>query len=139
MRLRRRDSDVRIVAERTLQHWRFDAAADGTLWVQPAGPTLAARQLDETLQAILSAMDDDSIRCVVFDLGRVEVIGPQWTVVLALFLDFAERINAECHLTSLRAQPAAVARFYGRNPAVARLTQSDASTELCLRPLRATA
>lgn len=128
MRLTRRNRALRSASEtanRTLQQWRVDASVDGVLRIQPAGPVLRHRELADFLESVRGALDDGVIRHVIIDLARVETIGPQWTVVLAMLLDFANTVRAECHVVSLRGQPAAVAAFYQRNRAVARLVMSD--------------
>lgn len=64
---------------------------------------------------------------VIFDLSRIEALGPHWTLVLATFLHLAERLSAECHVTGLKAQPAAVVNLYRGHRAVRQLVQASRS------------
>ncbi len=102
-------------AEQLLARWRFAASADGRLWVQPAGRRLSAADLVTFLQRIRRADSSVRFREVVFDLSEVESIGPQWTLVLALLMDFARRVEARCTIVSLHGQPAAAAALYHHN------------------------
>ncbi|MFQ5424990.1 MAG: hypothetical protein ACE5F9_13565 [Phycisphaerae bacterium] len=102
-------------ADQLLARWRFAASVHGRLWVQPVSRLLSAAELVTFLKRIQRADSSVRFREVVFDLSEVETIGPQWTLVLALLVDFARRVEARCKVVSLHGQPAAAAALYRRN------------------------
>ena len=97
------------------------ASDDGVLQVRPLESTLTGAELAAILRSLSSSDVADGLKEVVFDLRNVDLIGPQWTVVLAMMIDFARRLAAKCRLVSLKGQPAAAASLYRRNAELMRL------------------
>jgi hypothetical protein len=64
---------------------------------------------------------------IVFDLSHVEMLGPQWTVVLALLIAFARGAVARCRVVSLHGQPAGVLGLHRHNRDVAALVSDQAT------------
>jgi len=115
-------------AERLLRRWEYGVRADGGLWIHPAGPVLETRELGTFLRLLADIFAEDAPAEVVFDLSAIEYLGPRWTVALAMFIDFAQRVNAPCRIAGIEGQPAAVASLYHRSPQVrALLSGRDAA------------
>jgi anti-anti-sigma regulatory factor len=106
------------------------AAADGRLWIRPLSPTLTAAELGGILQALKHSDLGSTFQQVVFDLSRVEMMGPQWTVILAMLMDFARQTAARCRIASLKEQPAAVVRLYRLSTELMRLIAWDHEARL---------
>jgi hypothetical protein len=87
-------------------------------------PTLGHEQLCKLIDQLQRERIDAGCREVVFDLSRVEKIGPQWTVVLAHLISFAHSCPARCRVISLQRQPASVFELYHRNREVASLLEN---------------
>ncbi len=124
MRWRRTDADLGAMtsaAEWEPECWRFKASTAGSLRIQPAGPTLSHEELAWLLDRLQRRHADAGVEEIVFDLSRVEAIGPQWTLVLALLIGFARSVKARCRVVSLHGQPANVVQLYRRNHDVALL------------------
>lgn len=102
-------------AEQIMARWSFAIEAGGVLAIRPTGHALAAAELSDFLQRVSAACRNEMVDEVVFDLSEVEVIGPQWTLVLALLIDFARNVDARCRVVALQGQPAAAASLYRRN------------------------
>lgn len=124
MRFERHERKMRRIieeAEHLLDRWAFVFAEDGSLRIRPEGPTLEARELAGFLRLLADVFKDAPPRRVVFDLGQVQYIGPRWTEVLALFIDFAERLPGRCRITSVHDQPAAAAGLYRQSRVLSEL------------------
>jgi len=113
-----------------LERWRFAVASDGFLWIQPAGPTLCHEDVARFLRLLQDVYDPESTREIVFDFGQVELLGPQWTLVLAHLLEFAGRVRPRVSVVSAHGQPAEVARLYRRSDAVCSLVSSKPSSRM---------
>jgi len=105
----------------TAERWGSVDSTTGLLRVQPKGPTLAPEELGGLLGEVRRRHTDLASQEVVFDLSRVEMIGPQWTLALAFLIDFARHIATRCRVVSLHGQPAAVMELYRCNRDVASL------------------
>ena len=108
----RRDVDRKLLgivadAERVLSRWQYAVAENGGLWIRPAGPRLNPKDLTGFLRLLTNVFEEDPPTEVVFNLNAVRYMGPNWTLVLALFVDFAQRLNIPCHIDGARGQPAA--------------------------------
>ena len=101
------------------------ASDDGVLQVRPLETTLTGVELAAILRSLNAAEVAQGLKEVVFDLRNVELIGPQWTVVLAMMIDFARRLAARCRLVSLKQQPAAAASVYRHSPELMRLIDRE--------------
>ncbi len=108
-------------AEHLLRRWRFAANAAGALWIQPIGPTLSHEELGEFLERLRRDGVEVRLGEIVFDLSRIETIGPHWTTVLALLIKFARDVTVRCRVVSFHGQPAGVVGLYHRNREVAAL------------------
>ncbi len=95
-------------SECTTGRWSLACSTPGVVRIQPAGPTLTPGEMGELINELRCQHIDTSFREVLFDLSRVETIGPQWTVALAFLIGFARTIAARCRVISLNRQPAAV-------------------------------
>lgn len=125
----RRDVDrnlLRIVqdAERTLNRWKYAVDENGGLWIRPAGPRLNTNELGSFLRLLTDVFAEDPPTEVVFNMSAVKYLGPNWTLALALFIDFAQRLNVPCHIDGVEGQPAAVANLYNRSPQVRALVSA---------------
>jgi len=67
------------------------------------------------------------VRELVFDLGRVESFGDQWTLVLAEFVRLARQTGIPCRVAALHGQPAAAAAMYRGNREVMALFEGRAA------------
>ncbi len=108
-------------ADQLLTTCLFVATDDGVLEVRPLEATLASVEFAAILRPLEDSDAVQGLKEVVFDLRNVEVIGPRWTIVLAMMIDFAQRLAARCRLVSLNEQPAAVASLYRSSPELMRL------------------
>lgn len=117
---------LRIVAnaERMLNRWKYAVAENGGLWILPAGPRLNPKELSGFLRLLADVFAEDPPTEVVFNLQSIRYIGPNWTLVLALFVDFAQRLNVPCHVEGAKGQPAAVVSLYQRSPQVRALVNA---------------
>ena len=106
------------------------ACDNGTLHVQPLAATLTTAELAEIIGCLSRASATEGLKEIVFDLRHVEVIGPQWTVVLAMLIDFARRLDAKCKLISLNEQPAAAASLYRRSAELMKLITWETAPRL---------
>lgn len=97
------------------------ACDSGTLHVQPLAATLSTAELAEIIRCLSRASVTDGLQEIVFDLRHVKLIGPQWTIVLAMLIQFARCFAAKCRLVSLNEQPAAAASLYRRNSELMKL------------------
>src|ERR1043166_2354161 len=85
----------------------FAATATGTLEVQARGSTLSP-EVTSSLLAYLSRVNILSgFSEIVFDLRNVRAITPNWTLVLAMIMNFARYAGLRCRVVGLQAQPAA--------------------------------
>jgi S-adenosylmethionine:diacylglycerol 3-amino-3-carboxypropyl transferase len=93
----------------------FAATATGTLEVQARGSTLSP-EVTSSLLAYLSRVNILSgFSEIVFDLRNVRAITPNWTLVLAMIMNFARYAGLRCRVVGLQAQPAAAVMMYRRN------------------------
>ncbi|MCB9855041.1 MAG: hypothetical protein H6818_05080 [Phycisphaerales bacterium] len=117
---------LRIVedAERTLNRWKYAVAENGGLWIRPSGPRLNTKELGGFLRLLTDVFAEDPPTEIVFNMSAVKYLGPNWTLALALFIDFAQRLNVPCHIDGIHGQPAAVANLYNRSPQVRALVNS---------------
>lgn len=111
-------------ANRPVGQWKLTACPDGSLRIQPRGPTLTHEDLSGLLDRVRQRRMPVDLREIVFDLERVGTFGPQWTTTLAMLISFARGVTAHCRLASLHGQPSAVVGLYGRNREVASLVSS---------------
>ncbi len=107
--------------ESVLDRWQFAASAEGSLWIRPSGPDLSEDDLGGFLRLLRDVCLDSPPDEIIFDLEHVDYIGPRWTVVMAMLLEFAEGLEARCLIASAHGQPAAVAEFYSRNRKIAEM------------------
>lgn len=117
---------LRIVedAERVLTRWRYAVSESGGLWIRPEGPRLNTKELSGFLRLLTDVFADDPPTEVVFNLSAVRYLGPNWTLALALLINFAQRLNVPCQIDGARGQPAAVAALYVRSPQVRALVSA---------------
>jgi anti-anti-sigma regulatory factor len=106
------------------------AAADGRLWIRPLAPILTAAELGEILPVLKTSELGATFQEIVFDLSRVEMMGPQWTVILAMLMDFARQTTVRCRIASLKDQPAAVVGLYRLSTELMRLIAWDHEARL---------
>jgi anti-anti-sigma regulatory factor len=106
------------------------ACDNGTLHLQPLSATLTTAELAEIIRCLSRVSVTENLKEIVFDLRHVEVIGPQWTVVLAMLIDFARRLDAKCRLISLNEQPAAAASLYRRSAELMKLITWETAPRL---------
>jgi len=111
---------LRVVenAERTLNRWKYAVAENGGLWIRPAGPRLNTKELGAFLRLLTDVFADEPPTEVVFNMDAVNYLGPNWTLALAMFIDFARQLGVPCHFDGIHGQPAAVADLYNRSPQV---------------------
>jgi|GEM_PF-1749563 len=117
-------------AEALLGRWRYSLTARGALCIEPVGPELAAEEIGGFLRLLLDVFATEPPTEVIFDLGQVEQLGPSWTLVLAMLIDFAQKIDAPCSIAGVHGQPAAAASLYNRSPLVARLLTANQRASL---------
>lgn len=111
----RQTSRLSDAASRTLRHAVVSRDSKATLIVRPTTGVLTTAAAKELLSDLAATGLAKEATRVVFDLAAVTQLGPQWTVVVALLIDFARRIPAACEMVNLSGQPAAVvAMFAGR-------------------------
>lgn len=108
-------------ASRPVGQWKLTACPDGSLRIQPMGPTLTYEDFSGLLDRVRQRRMPVDLREIVFDLERVGMFGPHWTTILAMLISFARGVTAHCRLASLHGQPSAVVGLYGRNREVASL------------------
>ncbi len=101
--------------------WRLAKLADGTLSVQPPGPTLGPGELAEMISHIAARPDVDQLRRVTMDLGQVRCLGPQPTIVVALFVKLARLLAGRFRLIGPSGETASVLAFYGQTLTLTRL------------------
>jgi len=117
-------------AEALLGRWRYSLTSRGALCIEPVGPELAAEEIGGFLRLLLDVFSAEPPTEVIFDLGQVEHLGPSWTLVLAMMIDFAQKIDAPCSIAGVHGQPAAAASLYNRSPMVAQLLTTDSRASL---------
>ena len=117
-------------AEALLGRWHFSLTTRGALLIEPAGPDLAAEEIGGFLRLLLDVFAAEPPTEVIFDLGQVEQLGPSWTLVLAMLIDFAQKIDAPCSIAGVHGQPAAAASLYNQSPMVARLLAANQRASL---------
>ena len=76
-------------AEQVLANWQFSIVAEATLRIQPTGARLCVEKLAALLGRLRPAVAGDGLNEIVFDLGEVDFVGPNWTVAFALLMEFA--------------------------------------------------
>lgn len=111
-------------SDNLLNTCEFTVSTDGFLRIRPLGAVLT---IDRLAKIIGRLCDSDGLmdwKDIVFDLGLVEVIGPRWTVLLAMIINFARSVTARCRLVSLNGQPAAAAALYRHNTELRELIAS---------------
>lgn len=108
-------------ASRPVGQWKLTACPDGSLRIQPMGPTLTYEDFSGLLDRVRQRRMPVDLREIVFDLERVGTFGPQWTTILAMLISFARGVAAHCRLASLHGQPSAVVSLYRSNREVASL------------------
>jgi len=131
----RRDVDKRLQqvveeAERILRRWQYSVAADGGLQIHPTGPRLQTEELGGFLRLLTDVFASEPPREIVFDMSAVRYLGPNWTLALAMFIDFAQSVGAPCRIDGARGQPAAAAAMYHRSPQVRALLSERDGTPL---------
>ncbi|MBN2559301.1 MAG: hypothetical protein JXQ75_00015 [Phycisphaerae bacterium] len=93
----------------------FVASESGALRIQPLGTTLTSDQMSGIISRLSHSDCVEGLKEIVFDLSHVSMIGPRWTVVFAMIIDFARKVAAHCRLVALNDQPAAAAALFRRN------------------------
>jgi hypothetical protein len=106
------------LAGQVLDRWHLTVSAAGVLRIAPEGPSLAPDELASLIDRLACCENGHMLAEIVFDLGHVQRLGPRYTGVLALLIDFAQRCAASCRVESVRGQPAHVLRLYRYTPAV---------------------
>ena len=106
-------------AARLLERWEFQASSDGMLRIRPRGPALEHDELIDLIRSLAASGACGRLRRIVFDLTRIERIGPQWTLALASQIHLARRVDTRC--VALREQPRRLMQLYGADPRVAAL------------------
>lgn len=117
-------------AERVLNRWRYAVSENGGLWIRPAGPRLSTKELSGFLRLLKDVFAADPPTEVVFNMNEVRFLGPNWTLALAMFIDFAQQLGVPCHIDGVQGQPAAAASLYNRSPQVRALISACDGTSL---------
>ncbi len=107
---------------------QFRAHTSGAMHVFFPGPSLGVREVDDMISALQQAIAAAAPTEIVFDFSDVEMIGPQWTLVLAFLVRFAQAVRVKCLMVSLRGQPAAVVSLYRRKCEFDRPVGADGQT-----------
>lgn len=117
-------------AEAILIRWSYSVTQQGALHIVPSGPGLDPEELGGFLRILTDVFSGEPPKSVVFDLRRVRFLGPNWTLVLAMFIDFAQKIDAPCHVAGVHGQPAAAAALYNRSDVLSQLLRDDCDASL---------
>lgn len=113
-----RDNEAMTTAN-LLSNWEMVAGPE-QLTIRPTGSVLSQNDLAD-LAARLQNLGISACEVVEFDLSGVDLIGPQWTVVLATLVHLSRKLAATCRLTGLHGQPAAAVDLYRRSSSLMRL------------------
>lgn len=111
----KQDAGLESAGEETrylLDRWQIVASVRGTLSVRPLGSALHPEELAALLALLSGVCDEDFPRIVLIELGNAKIIGHQWTILLALIADFANRIGARCRLIAGNDRPVSAACLY---------------------------
>ncbi len=92
-----------------------DAIRSNTLLIKLEAEILTSANLRTTLEAARKNLGANAVQNIIFDFSDVKQIGPQWTVVWAMIIDFGRTMNVACHVESLAGQPAATASLFRRS------------------------
>lgn len=106
-----------------------DATRSNTLQIKIEAEILTAANLRTTLDAARAALATKNAQTVIFDFSDVKQIGPQWTVVWAMIINFGRELCVACRVESLAGQPAATASLFRRSREITSLF-----AETTLRP-----
>ncbi len=85
-----------------LARWRLSISTRGCCWIRPAGPTVSPEEIAGFVALFRRCCDAAFPRAIVFDLGRVRVVGEQWSLVYDLLQDFARELAACCRISCSR-------------------------------------
>jgi|GEM_PF-4449483 len=88
--------------------WLLEMPAPGVLRVRGRGPSLAYADIRAMTERLLSESVDRTLSEVVFDFTHIRRIDAPWTPVVAQLLAFSRCSAADCRITSLHGQPAAI-------------------------------
>lgn len=113
--------------ENLLNRFCFLALDSGSMGVQPTTSTLNPGDVADVLAGLLLNDVLSGLSEVVFDLSRVETIAPNWTLVLAMLIDFARKAGMPCRVIGMQAQPAAAAAMYRMNKELRGLISAKAA------------
>ncbi len=97
------------------RRWQFEDSSMGVLRVLLGGPTLGVKDVDAMIVVLNERSMIDSSNEIVFDFAAIDMIGPHWTVVLAILVRFALARGIKCHMAALHGQPAAVVSMYHKS------------------------
>ncbi len=95
-----------------LKRWRLTVSDRGAVWVRPIDATLSPEALAGLFALLTQRGDPTFPKVMLLDLAGVEIVGDQYTLLLALIKDFARRIHASCRIISARGQPLSAACFF---------------------------
>lgn len=106
-----------------------NATLNAVLRIKPEAEILTSDAMRTIIEDARRSGRTATAQVVIFDFSNVKQIGPQWTVVWAMIIDFARSLNATCRVESLTGQPAATAALFRRSRELTNMI--DAAT---LRP-----
>jgi hypothetical protein len=125
----RESQQVAVDAERILRRWNFAVHADGRLKIEPPGPELSTGDLLDFVRFFSRQRPSQRWREFTLDLRRVQRFGDNWTLLVAILLEFVRRMAISGRIVGLHDQPGAVLRLYRRTPEVAELI-ADANVQI---------
>lgn len=120
-----REFDVPAVALGWMDRFFLVAGDNGAIHVHALLPTLTAEEISLVLASLARPEILDGLTEITFELGCVESIPHNWTLLLAMLMNFARhvrrsesrpgRTGVRCRVVGLQAQPAAAAMLYRGN------------------------
>jgi hypothetical protein len=109
-----------------LARWEIRIAPEGMV-LRPRTTTVGAEDMRRIAERIIEVQQTGDPMPVTFDFSGVNVIGPQWTIVLAFLVNVARRCSSRCRIVGLQGQPAAAADLYCTSRGAAALVASQAA------------
>jgi hypothetical protein len=95
-----------------LDRWRFFVSDRGCIWIQPTGGALSPEELAGFFTLLHRSCDEAFPRVLLLDLSRIDVVGSQYSLLLALTKDFAGAIGAKCRVIAGADRPVSAACLY---------------------------